>query len=293
MAGKKFILGLIFTMILLSGCAQQPPVLNPLEKACIDSGGTVIKQSCCASASDFPNSCLIGACGCSPDNSKEVNFCDCGAGRCFDGSSCVVSEAEPSQVTSFEECVAAGYPVMESYPLQCMTPDGETFMQEITDPMAQMCALAGGNWNECSSKCFIDNQGKEGVACTMMCEALCECAGPESYKCPEGFTCKKPEGITDALGYCEQQTIGGERDEHGCLGPAGYSWDQDIGACIRGWELNETQKSAVKIVAAPLSYPVTVTEVIAGSCSGCFIVKLQRNDNQEQFERELENWTIK
>lgn len=30
-------------------------------------------------------------------------------------------------ISSFEECVAAGYPVMESYPEQCKTPDGRTF----------------------------------------------------------------------------------------------------------------------------------------------------------------------
>jgi hypothetical protein len=34
-------------------------------------------------------------------------------------------------VTTFEECVAAGYPVLESYPPRCLTLDGETFTQEI------------------------------------------------------------------------------------------------------------------------------------------------------------------
>lgn len=31
-------------------------------------------------------------------------------------------------VNSYEECVAKGYPVMESYPMQCKTPDGRTFV---------------------------------------------------------------------------------------------------------------------------------------------------------------------
>ena len=35
-------------------------------------------------------------------------------------------------ITSFEECAAAGYPVMESYPEQCKTPDGRTFTKNIT-----------------------------------------------------------------------------------------------------------------------------------------------------------------
>ena len=35
------------------------------------------------------------------------------------------------QVASFEECVAAGYPVLESYPRQCKTPGGQTFTEDI------------------------------------------------------------------------------------------------------------------------------------------------------------------
>ena len=34
-------------------------------------------------------------------------------------------------ISSFEECVAAGYPVMESYPERCKTPDGKTFTKQI------------------------------------------------------------------------------------------------------------------------------------------------------------------
>lgn len=34
-------------------------------------------------------------------------------------------------VTSFDECVRAGYPVMESYPRQCRTPDGRIFVEQI------------------------------------------------------------------------------------------------------------------------------------------------------------------
>jgi len=34
-------------------------------------------------------------------------------------------------VTTFDECAAAGNPVLESYPAQCNTPDGRHFVQEI------------------------------------------------------------------------------------------------------------------------------------------------------------------
>lgn len=34
-------------------------------------------------------------------------------------------------INSFQECVLAGYPVLESYPRQCRTPDGKTFIEDI------------------------------------------------------------------------------------------------------------------------------------------------------------------
>lgn len=61
------------------------------ERNCIDAGGTVTTSQCCNSTEDFPNLCLIGPCGCSPDNSHETKICDCGEGRCFDGNTCVAN----------------------------------------------------------------------------------------------------------------------------------------------------------------------------------------------------------
>lgn len=43
--------------------------------------------------------------------------------------------APTSIINSFEECAAAGYPVMESYPRQCRTPDGRTFVEELDEPI--------------------------------------------------------------------------------------------------------------------------------------------------------------
>ena len=36
-------------------------------------------------------------------------------------------------ITNFEECVEAGFPVMESYPRQCRVGDGDTFTEELSD----------------------------------------------------------------------------------------------------------------------------------------------------------------
>ena len=89
---------------------------------------------------------------------------------------------------------------------KCIRPWEEDCTEAVMSE--DLCRSAGGNWNECSSRCQLDNQGKQGVACTMQCEALCECAGIAGFRCPEGYACKMPEGVADALGYCVKETAG-------------------------------------------------------------------------------------
>lgn len=69
-------------------------------------------------------------------------------------------------ITNFDECAAAGYPVMESYPRQCAA-NGQTFTEVITNT---------------------------------------------------------------------NQLLGGDADEHGCIGSAGYSWCEEKQKCLRTWE---------------------------------------------------------
>ena len=45
-------------------------------------------------------------------------------------------------VLSFEDCVKAGYPVMESYPRQCKTPDGRTYAEELPEQITYTKASA-------------------------------------------------------------------------------------------------------------------------------------------------------
>lgn len=35
-------------------------------------------------------------------------------------------------ITNFDECVQAGYPIMESYPEQCRTPDGKAYTKQVS-----------------------------------------------------------------------------------------------------------------------------------------------------------------
>ncbi len=48
----------------------------------------------------------------------------------------VITGCEPTrEVTNFEQCAQAGNPVMESYPMQCRTADGRTFVQSVSAPV--------------------------------------------------------------------------------------------------------------------------------------------------------------
>jgi len=67
-------------------------------------------------------------------------------------------------ITNFEECAQAGYPVGESHPRQCWTPDGRHFVEEIekieyygfsTYGSCQVnndCLVSGCNREICQSK---------------------------------------------------------------------------------------------------------------------------------------------
>jgi heat shock protein HslJ len=72
----------------------QDGVMSGSER-CTRSGGTVEQGSCCGLVGDFPNTCLLGACGCAPEHSHPVQVCRCPAGRCFDGKSCVPAGGPP------------------------------------------------------------------------------------------------------------------------------------------------------------------------------------------------------
>ena len=37
----------------------------------------------------------------------------------------------PAVISSFEECAAAGYPIAQSYPPQCRSPDGRNFAEDV------------------------------------------------------------------------------------------------------------------------------------------------------------------
>ncbi|MFH0929184.1 MAG: hypothetical protein V1818_02380 [Candidatus Aenigmatarchaeota archaeon] len=124
-----------------------------------------------------------------------------------------------SQINSFEDCINAGYPALESYPRQCNTPDGKHFVEEIEEP------------------------------------------------------------------------IGGDRDENGCLGPAGYTWNEDVSACVREWELDEEQKSTATTAVDYVGwkYATTIIQVEPGDCEGCLKVLLEQGEDRDMITVLVDN----
>lgn len=53
------------------------------------------------------------------------------------------SVAPIQDISTFEECAAAGYPIMESYPERCSVPGGGTFTRVTTDAVPTPITLTG------------------------------------------------------------------------------------------------------------------------------------------------------
>ena len=82
------------------------------------------------------------------------------------------------------------------------------------------------------------------------------------------------------------ELIGGQKDEHGCLGPAGFSYDENVGACLRVWELSENDKEIAKIAVdfVGKDYGLTVIEVMTLKCPNCFEVYLSKWSENELLD---------
>lgn len=72
-------------------------------------------------------------------------------------------------IDSFEECVEAGNPVMESYPRQCRTLDGKHFVESVSEQTK--CEISGGLWGfwnnmPSSTESCNPPTSDEGMKCT-------------------------------------------------------------------------------------------------------------------------------
>jgi hypothetical protein len=99
---------------------------------------------------------------------------------------CVIQK----EISSFEECMKAGYPIMESYPRQCRVTGGPVFVEDVephedcyppkcVPPQGQEYDIEPEPLQVCEDKCG------DGECAEVVCLAIgCPCAEtPET--CPE------------------------------------------------------------------------------------------------------------
>lgn len=126
-------------------------------------------------------------------------------------------------------------------------------------------------------------------------QIVCTVAGGATgYKEAEGQWIPPEPDIKDIEIKCGrlEQPIGGQRDEYGCLGPAGYEWNEEASACIRGWELTENQRKAARIAVDYVGYEkgLTIIQVLVEKCPGCFMVEIEKGKNR--IEVTLEDFKV-
>jgi len=79
------------------------------------------------------------------------------------------------------------------------------------------------------------------------------------------------------LNKSKNNLIGGDKDSYDCLIGAGYSWSEEINACVRSWEVkNESikeiaKKSASKLISEGYSQ-ITIASIETLNCPGCYTV---------------------
>jgi hypothetical protein len=73
-------------------------------QACTTTGGEFANNLCCSGADNFPDSCGVGACSCSPTNLAVVDTCVCPNGACFLQSVGCVGPANVCTVGADQTC---------------------------------------------------------------------------------------------------------------------------------------------------------------------------------------------
>ncbi|MEA2701574.1 MAG: hypothetical protein QOE22_283 [Candidatus Parcubacteria bacterium] len=74
--------------------------------------------------------------------------------------------------TSFEECQAAGYPIMETYPEQCRTPEGKTFVRDIAEESEErrgQRTACTADAMQCPDGSYV---GRTGPNCQFICPSI-------------------------------------------------------------------------------------------------------------------------
>lgn len=101
-------------------------------------------------------------------------------------------------IANFQECKDAGYPIMESYPEQCATPDGRTFVNDVMPPITSGMPAPGTPYLS-SNGCAV--AGCSGQLCISQEEAaagggVSTCEFRSEYACYREASCEpQPNGL--------------------------------------------------------------------------------------------------
>ncbi len=131
----------------------------------------------------------------------DAKICPDGTGVGRVGPNCEFATCPEAKITSYEECVEAGYPMIKTYPAKCIA-DGESFTQIIEEDPDLMTP---------GTTC-TDEQ-KQAEMCTMQYAPVCgyvevQCITSPCYPVPQTFgntcgACSTDNVVSYTQGACE------------------------------------------------------------------------------------------
>ncbi|MFA5841737.1 MAG: MliC family protein [Candidatus Paceibacterota bacterium] len=91
-----------------------------------------------------------------------------------------------------------------------------------------------------------------------------------------------------------EKSIGGQRDERGCLGPAGYTFSEDVGSCLRVFEMTPDIMKAARIAVERVGrgYALTVVSFNSYEEAGAYDIMLERGVAREKTTILIRNWKV-
>ena len=156
-----------------------------------------------------------------------------------------------NNVSTFQECVDAGNPVMLSYPTQCITPDGKSFTEDIyNDDAGEGCVDACGNGICDTEICFTPDCPcyETSFSCPIDCSESddADLNGPSNSDSTDddpvvGMPNPASEYCVENGGTSKTESSqGGERGI--CVfndGSQCDEWEFMLGMCMKGQSLGE------------------------------------------------------
>lgn len=160
------------------------------------------------------------------------------------GAGCTTQKTIGGEKDEHGCLIAAGYSWCEAKQ-KCLRPfEEECIKAEDTCNVNEDCIPKPEcHPMSCINKKYESNYVKPQI-CTM------EYRQEAAYN-PEDCVCANNKCINKNLNQTGQKLIGGDKDEHGCLIAAGYSWCETKQKCLRTWEEEcPAEETKMTLVAA-------------------------------------------